>query len=37
MCYLYECKFQAGFITAFAKDWKSPMCINRDLHGACAQ
>ena len=24
MCYLYECKFQAGFITAFVKDWKNP-------------
>ena len=25
MCYLYESKFQAGFITAFVKDWKNPM------------
>ena len=37
MRYLYECKFQAGFITAFVKDWKNPMCIIGDLHGACIQ
>ena len=37
MCYLYECKFQAGFITTFVKDWKNPMCITGDLHDACAQ
>ena len=37
MCYLYECKFQAGFIAAFVKDRKNPMCIIGDLHGACAQ
>ena len=37
MRYLCECKFQAGFITAFVKDWKNTMCIIDDLHGACAQ
>ena len=36
MRHLYECKFQAGFITAFVKDWKNPMCIIVDLHGSCA-
>ena len=34
MCYLYECKFRASFITAFVKDRKNPMCIIGDLHGA---
>ena len=37
MCYLYEYKFQAGFITSFVKDLKNPMCIIGDLHGSCAQ
>ena len=36
MRYLYECKFQAGFITAFVKDWENPMYIIDDLHGVCA-
>ena len=38
MCYLYECKVQAGFMTTFVvKDWKNLMYIIGDLHVDCDQ